>query len=93
MEGSAYGAGIARYLLEKKHEVETIVHLSADEGDEFDTPFGPDTYQLGYSGDWVTGNKEINNVSVFAILDRFKSVSKKLNLLMVRQNQLMSLKN
>lgn len=74
-EGGAFGAGIARYLQRKKHKVETIVHLSSDEGDEFDTPFGPDTYQLGYSGDWVTGNKEIDNVSVFAIIDKFESDS------------------
>lgn len=63
-EGGAYGAGIARYLMLRGHKVKTIVHLSTDEADEFDTPFGPDTYQLSYSGDWVTGNKEIDNVSV-----------------------------
>jgi hypothetical protein len=76
-EGGAYGAGIARYLMLKGHTVKTIVHLSTDEADEFDTPFGPDTYQLSYSGDWVTGNKEIDNVSVFAIVDKFKSKSDK----------------
>ena len=72
-EGGAYGAGIARYLMLKGHKVETIVHLSTDEADEFDTPFGPNTYQLGYKGDWVTGNKETNNVSVFGVVDKFES--------------------
>ena len=37
-EGAAYGAGIAQYLIEQGQKVETIVHLSADEGDEFSTP-------------------------------------------------------
>jgi RHS repeat-associated protein len=76
-EGSAFGAGIARYLMLKGHKVESIVHLSSDEGDEFDTPFGPTTYQLSYGDDWVTGNKEINNVSVYAIVDKFQSWSDK----------------
>jgi hypothetical protein len=31
-EGSAYGAGVAQYLIDKKYKVETIVHLSADKG-------------------------------------------------------------
>jgi hypothetical protein len=76
-EGSAYGAGVARYLIEKGHKVENVVHLSADEGDEFETPWGPDTYQLGYYGDWVTGNKEIGNggVDYFGVIDKFKDKS------------------
>jgi hypothetical protein len=61
-EGAAYGAGLSQYLLDQGFKVETIVHLSADEGDEFSTPSAPNTYQLGYAGDWVTGNKAINGV-------------------------------
>ncbi len=74
-EGGAYGAGIARYLIEKGHKVENIIHLSTDEGDEFETPWSPNTYQLSYYGDWVTGNKEIGNggVDYFGVVDRFKS--------------------
>jgi len=77
-EGGAYGAGVARYLIEKGHTVESIVHLSTDEGDEFETPNGPDTYQLGYGGDWVTGNKEISKgVDVFGIVDKYEKKSDK----------------
>ncbi len=61
-EGAAYGAGVAQYLLDQGYKVETIVHLSADEGDEFKTPTQPMTYQFGYKGDWVTGNNEISGV-------------------------------
>ncbi|NMD00134.1 MAG: hypothetical protein GYA62_10485 [Bacteroidales bacterium] len=61
-EGAAYGAGVAQYLIDQGYKVETIVHLSADEGDEFKTPTAPTTYQFGYQGDWVTGNKEISGV-------------------------------
>jgi hypothetical protein len=61
-EGGGYGAGIAQYLIDQGYQVETIVHLSTDEGDEFSTPKAPTTYQLGYQGDWVTGNKTIKGV-------------------------------
>ena len=61
-EGAAYGAGLSQYLIDQGYKVETVVHLSADEGDEFSTPSAPTTYQLGYDGDWVTGNKQINGV-------------------------------
>ena len=77
-EGSAFGAGVAEYLMLKGHDVESIVHLSADEADEFSTPFiGPNTFQLGYAGDWVSGNKELDNTSVFAVIDKFESSSDK----------------
>ncbi|MGY0427367.1 MAG: RHS repeat-associated core domain-containing protein, partial [Polaribacter sp.] len=77
-EGGAYGAGVARYLIEKGHTVETILHLSTDEGDEFETPDGPDTYQLSYGGDWVTGNKEISKgVDIFGIVDKYEKKSDK----------------
>ena len=61
-EGSAYGAGVAQYLLDAGNKVTTILHLSSDEGDEFSTPKAPYTLQLSYEGDWVTGNKTIKNV-------------------------------
>jgi hypothetical protein len=61
-EGSAYGACVAQYLIDQGYKVETVVHLSADEGDEFSTPTALMTYQLGYDGDWVTGNKNIKGV-------------------------------
>ncbi|OCB70429.1 hypothetical protein LPBF_11995 [Flavobacterium crassostreae] len=77
-EGGAYGAGIARFLIEKGHTVKQILHLSTDEGDEFSTPEGPETYQLSYKGDWITGNKQINNgTDVFGIIDRFETKSDK----------------
>ena len=61
-EGSAYGAGVAQYLLDAGYKVTTILHLSSDEGDEFSTPKTPYTLQLSYEGDWVTRNKTIKNV-------------------------------
>jgi RHS repeat-associated protein len=76
-EGAAYGAGIAAYLMEQGQTVETIVHLSADEANEFTTPDGPDTYQLGYNGDWVTGNKEISGTDVSGVVDKFSKVMDK----------------
>lgn len=68
-EGSAYGAGIAKYLLDKGYKVSSIVHLSSDEGDEFTTPKEPETYQLVYDGDMVTGNKKIEGVDKFGVVD------------------------
>ena len=62
-EGSAYGAGIAQFLIDKGFEVETVVHLSPDEQNEFTTPTEPFTYQLGNDGDWVTGNYEIKGAN------------------------------
>ena len=68
-EGDAYVAGIAQYLLDKGYNVEKVLHLSADEGDEFKTPTTPLTIQLAYDGDWVTGNKRIDNTDKFGFLD------------------------
>lgn len=68
-EGAAYGAGLAQYLIEQGFNVETILHLSADEGNEFSTPTSPLTFQLGYAGDWVTGNKEIKGVDKSGIVN------------------------
>ena len=74
-EGSAYGAGIARYLMEKGQKVEYLVHLSPDEGDEFTSPLGTGkTYELSYEGDFVTGNKAISDgLDVRAVVKPFKS--------------------
>jgi len=63
-EGAAYGSGIAKYLIENHYKVNMILHLSADEGDEFTTPKEPFTIQLSYFGDWVTGNKIIQNTDL-----------------------------
>ena len=68
-EGSAYGAGVAQYLLDNGYNVQTVVHLSADEGDEFSTPKSPMTYQLANDGDWVTGNKMISGVDKFGLVN------------------------
>ncbi|QNK64105.1 hypothetical protein H7F33_06355 [Pedobacter sp. PAMC26386] len=67
-EGGGYGAGLAKFLIKEGWKVDTVIHLSTDEADDFDTPPEPMTYQLGlqYSGsyhvperDWVTGNYQI----------------------------------
>lgn len=68
-EGAAYGAGVAQYLIDQGYKVETIVHLSADEGDEFSTPTAPMTYQLSYDGDWVTGNKNMKGVDKSGVVN------------------------
>ncbi len=61
-EGSAYGAGIAAFLIEKGHKVESVLHLNPDEGDEFSTPDEPYTKQVDTAGDWITGNKKIDGI-------------------------------
>ncbi len=70
-EGSAYGSGVAAYLIELGYKVNTVVHLSADEGDEFSTPTQPYTYQFGYDdgffGDFVTGSYAIKGTDKFGI--------------------------
>jgi RHS repeat-associated protein len=68
-EGAAYGSGITQFLLDKGVPVETVVHLSGDEGDEFSTPEAPMTYQLGYNGDWLTGNHQIKGVDKFGLVN------------------------
>ena len=79
-EGGAFGAGIAEFLIEQGHTVETVLHLSTDEGDEFTTPESPTTYQLSYGGDWVTGNKEIKSgVDVVGVIDKYSAKSDKRN--------------
>lgn len=67
-EGAAYGSGIAKYLIENHYKVNMILHLSADEGDEFTTPKEPFTLQLSYDKDWVTKNHKIDNVDKFGII-------------------------
>ncbi|WP_156176184.1 hypothetical protein [Hymenobacter terrenus] len=86
-EGSAYGAGLARVLIAKGWNVHTVIHISADEGDEFSSPAGPLTYQIGYTGrlfgDWVTSNERIRgNVDKWGLVyinnyngwDEFKAI-------------------
>lgn len=65
-EGSAYGAGVAQYLIEQGYTVNIILHLSSDEGDEFTTPQEPYTMQLSYQGDWITNNHPIKNADIVA---------------------------
>lgn len=73
-EGGGYGAGLAKFLIKQGWKVHTVVHLSTDEAQDFDTPPQPMTYQLGlsYNGseDWVTGNYQIRNgVDKWGIVD------------------------
>lgn len=74
-EGSAFGSGVAHYLLDKGHKVSDVLHLSSDEGDEFTTPSEPETYQLVYNGDLVTGNKKISGVDKFGVVDSGLGIS------------------
>lgn len=69
-EGAAYGAGVAQYLISQGYSVNTILHLSADEGDEFDTPKEPYTIQLSYDRDWVTNNHIMKSTDRYGIIDR-----------------------
>ena len=69
-EGSAYGAGVAQYLIDQGFKVNCILHLSSDEGDEFSTPIEPYTLQLSYQGDWLTGNKPIKNADKIGIIQK-----------------------
>lgn len=62
-EGGGLGAGLATFLIKEGWKVDTVIHLSTDEADDFDTPPQPMTYQLGlksgWLGDFVTGNYQI----------------------------------
>ena len=42
--------------------------MSADETADFSTPYGPDSYQLGFDGDWVVGNKRIRGITKSGVL-------------------------
>ena len=64
-------------MIEQGKTVETILHLSTDEADEFESPKNVTTYQLGYGGDWVTGNKEVEGADIFGIVDKFSTGKKK----------------
>lgn len=49
-EGAAFAAGIAEYLKnERKKEVDEILYLSPDEGNEFASPVGIHAYQILYA--------------------------------------------
>lgn len=64
-EGGGYGAGLAKFLIKDGWKVDTVIHLSTDEAQDFNTPPQPMTYQLGLeynkSGDWLTGNYQIRS--------------------------------
>jgi len=77
-EGGAFGAGIAAYLLEQGKTVETVVHLSPDEADEFETPEGPNTYQVNYGGDPVVGTTEVKGTDKSGVVDKFSKMMDKL---------------
>jgi RHS repeat-associated protein len=77
-EGAAFGAGIAQYLIDQGKTVESMVYLSPDEGDEFNTPSAPTTYQVGYNGDFVAGNKEVRGVDRSGIVHKFDKFMDKL---------------
>ena len=72
-EGSAFGAGMADYLINRGVPVDKIIHLSADEGDEFTTPLDPLTIQFSYDHDFITKNHFIKGTDIQIIKDRFKS--------------------
>ena len=72
-EGSAFGAGMADYLISKGISVDIIIHLSADEGDEFSTPLEPLTIQYSYDHDFITKNHFIKGTDIQIIKERFKS--------------------
>ncbi len=72
-EGSAFGAGMADYLISRGVPVDIIIHLSADEGDEFSTPLDPLTIQFSYDHDFITKNHLIKGTDIQIIKDRFKS--------------------
>ena len=73
-EGAAYGAGIAQYLIDQGIKVQNILHLSADEGDEFSTPLEPYTIQFSYDKDWVTGNHFINGSDIQIISKEYNEI-------------------
>jgi hypothetical protein len=77
-EGGAFGAGIAQYLLEQGSVVETVVHLSPDESDEFTTPEGPNTYQVNYGGDAVVGTGEVKGTDKSGVVDKFSKMMDKI---------------
>lgn len=64
-EGGGYGAGLAKFLIKEGWKVDTVVHLSTDEAEDFDTPPQPMTYQLGFETGWlkdyITGNYRIKS--------------------------------
>ena len=73
-EGAAYGAGIAQYLINQGIKIKTVLHLSADEGDEFSTPKEPYTIQFSYDKDWITGNHFINGSDIQIINKMYNGV-------------------
>ena len=64
---------MADYLISRGVPVDIIIHLSADEGDEFSTPLDPLTIQFSYDHDFITKNHLIKGTDIQIIKDRFKS--------------------
>jgi len=67
-EGDAYGAGIAAYLIEKGHKVDSFLSLSPDEADEYKMPEEPVTYQIHYENDPVSPAMKVENTDYYLLL-------------------------
>jgi len=69
--GSAYGAGMAKYLIEQGYNVEQVVHIAAASPGQFNTPSEPYSYQIGYLGDIIVNEgTSINGIDRFAVAKR-----------------------
>ena len=68
-EGTAFGAGIAAYLIEKGQKVEKILSLSPDEADEYSSPKGPITYQVHYKEDKISPDMKVEYTDYYLSLD------------------------
>ncbi|HMR92300.1 MAG TPA: RHS repeat-associated core domain-containing protein, partial [Chitinophagaceae bacterium] len=64
-EGGAYAAGMAEYLMDRGHRVESMLYLSPDEADEFRSPIGTFTMQAHYEKDWVSPSIRLEGVDVY----------------------------
>lgn len=53
-EGGAYGAGMAKALIDKGYKVETVLSLSPDEATDYSVPSQPTTYQIHSNFDLVS---------------------------------------
>ncbi|STZ10181.1 Hemolysin precursor [Moraxella caviae] len=53
-EGGAYGAGMAKALIDKGYKVETVLSLSPDEATDYSVPRQPTTYQIHSNFDIVS---------------------------------------
>ena len=81
-EGSAYAAGIASYFIERakkegtKSLIESVLHLSPDEADEFNSPKEPTTYRIHDILDPVSpAGYYLSGVDYEMVLGGYRSVS------------------